>query len=318
MAAIAQAAQLVPGYPILLPKPSMWLLIGPATMLCGIPLLAAGRALAWELGLRRRLWVVQLLLVATVVVPCIHWGHTEDLLALALVLRAVRKCLDGEWDSAALALALAVGMKQWAVLLVPIVVLHAPGGRRVRVALISLVPPVLLAAVPLAVDWSHASKALFFQSVPLLNPNGHHSVAYLVGSLGYVIFRPAAVAFAPALAWLVRRRTDRASFLASVAVVLLVRALLEPVWFGYYLTPGLAFIVLLAVERRIPLWRTAPGGTFLVAWSDLRGSGTGWWMVEVPLLAVVCVPLVATLWPRRRAAMAAGPLAAPLTIAGVR
>jgi len=287
--ALCDRVGLVSGAPYPVPHPTQWLVVGPALYLCGIPVLHAGRRLAHHLGARRQLLGVQLALVAVVLVPLGLWGHPEDLLAVACTMYAIRRVLRGEWDGAALWFALAIGMKQWSVLAIPFVAVRVPEGRRARFLACSLGPAVALAAFPLVVDWRHASQALVFQRTPLTNTFGHRSpLVALFGARASLVGRGTVLLAAPTLAVLTRRRTGPAALLACLCVIFIARAFLEPLFFGYYLAPGLGLLIVLgaAAERR--WWLTAAVVVPWVIWSLQFGGPTGpWWGLELTGLVIV-------------------------------
>jgi hypothetical protein len=299
--AVGDALHLTQGYPLPVHHATMWLLLAPVTLLLpGVLVLAAGRALAWELGCRQGLWRIQAVLAVTVLLPTAVWGHFEDALALALVLEGVRRVVSGRLDGGFFCVALAICAKQWAILAVPVLVGCVPRDRRARAATVALVLPAALAAFPLAVDWAHASRALLFQSTPLGSRVGH--VSPLVGAWGVhasVLLRGAAFAgslVVAARSRLTRARPDWPRALGAIGVCFLLRGILEPVGFAYYLGPGAAVITLAiaaAATRgkgrsgRDRSWVAGLGPVSVVAagvvlWSLwVHGSGWTWWLPEL-------------------------------------
>ncbi len=167
---VGDALRLTDSYRYNVPHPTMWLVYGPFALGLGAVLLHAARALA------QRVWVdeglasreiqprhlrTQLAMVGLVLVPAgIVYGHFEDILALAFVLLGIRSILSGRFGRAALWFGLAIGMKQWAVLGLPILIAATPTGSRVRMLVRSFLLPGALMAFTLAVDWGHAAPAL--------------------------------------------------------------------------------------------------------------------------------------------------------------
>lgn len=290
---LADHLHLIEGYPFSVAHPTAWLIVGPWEMLAGVPALHAARRLAAGVGLRgRQLPVLQLWLAATVVVPTLYWGHPEDLLALAFLLYSVEAARQGSVSRASLFLGLAVCSKQWSIVAVPFVLLQAPPGRRRQVLWGALGLPALLAALPLTVDWTDASRALFAPKVPLHLPAGHQSLLLpalvaVFGHHGSILGRVLEVAAAPAVALALRDRSHPLQ-LAGLGLVLLTRLVLEPVVFPYYVGPALAVLVLAVAVRagRLPgelMWWS----TVLAVWCLLASGRPEWWWsgVGVILLA---------------------------------
>lgn len=312
---------LVDGWPAPVAHPTMWLLVEPYTLLFGIFFLHALRKTAWELGARRRLWLVQLAGVAVVLAPAAQWGHFEDVIALTCVLHALRALLRSDPLRSPLWLAAAISSKQWAVMVVPFVVLAAPAGRRLRAGLLAASLPAAFAALTLSVDWPDASRALLFPSVVLAGNPGHAAFfAHWFGTHGSVLGRALAVLASPAVAWRTRRWRHPAQLLAALSFVLTLRALMEPVNFSYYWSPGLATAVLAvisasrSVRRRdlvLPvaasLWTMCPtqGHTWMMHLIPTVTSSALWWAGEIVLLGLVGIRTVA-------AARAAAPGASPV------
>lgn len=291
VAGLMDHLQLVEGSPYPVAEPTAWLLVAPCVLACGLPLLVAVRRLAWQLGLRRRLSALQVACVPLALFPAFYWGHFDDVLALAFVTFAVRRLLRSEWIPAALLLSAGVASKQWAVMLVPLFVLLAPPGRRLRCLIAACALPGVLTLYVLGVDWSHASKALFSPVNAGTQTQGHLSFyASWFGSQTSKYSRTAGFLFTVPLAWLLRRSRGSAQMLASIGAVLLVRPFSEAISFSYYWSPGLlmAGLVGLACHKRFrlhdwvgpvaaALWATPRSGAATTVW---------WWAGELLLLGV--------------------------------
>ena len=295
VAGLMDHLQLVEGSPFPVAEPTAWLLVAPFVLSCGLPLLVAVRRLAWQLGLRRRLSALQVACVPLVLLPAFYWGHFDDVLALTFLTFAVRRLLREEWIPAALLLSAAVSSKQWAVMLVPLFILLAPRGRRLRCLVAACLLPATMTLYVLGVDWSHASKALFSPVNAGTQTQGHLSFyASWFGSqtskysrtLGFLVTVP--------LAWLFRKCRRPVEVLAAIGAIVLVRPFSEAITFSYYWSPGLLMAGLVAVAYQgrfrlrdwvapvaAVLWATPRSGAATTAW---------WWSGEVLLLAV-------TLWP---------------------
>ncbi|MDE3205111.1 MAG: hypothetical protein KGQ66_12950 [Acidobacteriota bacterium] len=288
--------QMVGGYPRTLPKPTAWLVVGPWATLAAIPVLHAWRRLTTATLRRPAATALQVTVAAVVVVPCEYWCHPEDLLALAFLLYSLGATGARRWDAAAWLLAVAVCAKQWSIVALPFLIVAAPAGRRRRVLLEATGPALMLAAVPLAVDWSDASRSLLFPPTALHVGSGHSSLilpllSSLAGHHASLVGRALEVVAAPVAALVVRHRPAATQTLA-LAGVLMLRMFLEPVVFAYYLAPGVAVLILAAVQAGPAVTRRVVAGTgVLMVWALIQSSRTGWWWAGV---AVIVVALTAS------------------------
>lgn len=285
--------RLIEGMPYPVPRPSAWLIVGPYTMLFGIFLLHAVRRLGWELGIRKRLWLLQFAAVLTVLVPAACWGHFEDVVALAGVLYAVRFLLRQDYTRAALALSVAITCKEWALLVLPFLLVRVPVGRRTRVSFWSVALPAALAAFTLSVDWADSSRDLLFPKVTAAAAIGHAAVfAGWLGPHASLIGRALSLAAAPVFAWVTRRENRPTQLLRWISAVCLLRALLEPFSYSYYWSPALLLIGMAACQLPIRA-RAARWVSILVAgiWlMPTKASGIGWWAGLAALLVVAFEP----------------------------
>lgn len=288
---LGQALGLVNGYPYPLPRPTMWWVVGPWTLLWGsIPVVYAARAVAWAAGVRRNLLVLQVATILIVMVPCAVWGHFEDSLAVAGVLLAVRAKLQGRHFVAAVLLGLAICSKQWAVVAVPFLLFTAPRGSRLRLTVVAAALPILLVAEPLALHPHVTIRALLTQPTPPLASRhvGHESILAALGPAADRVARILTVLLAGVLACWVAIRRPRWLY-PAMAVGLLIRPLLEPFMFGYYLSPAveLAVVAMIVHRRRVDGWLALLcAGPVIWAIPNARGSNLTWWAGEVILLGV--------------------------------
>src|SRR5579875_2199916 len=241
LTAIGDAAHLQQGYPFPLPHPTMWLLLEPVFVVAGGLLLHSARRFLWAMGVRQGLGLAQVGLVLSVVMPCTLWGHFEDMLALAGVLAAATAATQSRLARAAVMLGLAIGCKQWALLAVPFFIVHAPAPARWRMIGYAATIPVGLAALPVALDPSHALRALLTEPTPPALPLWHIGLVDRLGTGAARVARLTALATAPVLAAVSRRRPV-SGVVAMMGTALLLRAVLEPILFAYYLAPGLAVL----------------------------------------------------------------------------
>ena len=275
-----------------LARPSAWLVVGPYSLLFGVFFLDAVRRLAWVLGLRRRLFALQVLTVLLVLVPMFQWGHFEDTIALIFVLHAIRYSLSNSYLRAAFLLSLAVSSKQWAILLVPFLVSQAPRGTRIRVAAAACALPALFVSLVLATDFNSSAHALFSE-VNLVHGSAGH-VAFFVTWLGTKtsqVSRTLGVLAALGATWTLRKVAGPVRLLAAMSLLLLFRPMSEAINFSYYWAPAflVAGMVGVAAHNRLRLrdwiWQLAA-----MAWTLPRRASSGfWWAIFDCLLVGVWV-----------------------------
>jgi hypothetical protein len=192
-------------------------------------------------------------------------GHPEELLTCALVLGAVLAAVRSRPLWAAVLLGLALGTKQWALLAaLPVLLLCRPG-HALRAALVAAAVAAAL-TVPMAVGdpgrfsqnnrmaqggWFHASRMSVWW--PLSSPEkvsagAGEGFSYTVHRLPdrlTTLARPFVAVLAIALAvafWRRRQGLGPEDTLALLALVLLLRCLLDPLNNDYYHAPLLAFL----------------------------------------------------------------------------
>lgn len=279
------------------PHPTLWLVYGPLGLATSIPLLHAVRSLA--AGVRspgrhgdRGLAVLQWAVLPLVLAPAaIVFGHFEDVLALAFLVLATRDAPRGGLRGA-LYLGIAIAFKQWAVLGLPILFVAVSPERRARWVAGAVAVPAVLMGIPLVADWPHAAKALFSGSAfPML---GHP--ALWVGATGEALtaapYRLVILAGAVGLARKVRGRMDAPVVLAALGLVFLVRLVLEPVVFGYYPCPALAFLLLHEYATTGRVRRTLALGTAMLLLFPFHPNPVLWWTAEAALGVALAVPAV--------------------------
>jgi hypothetical protein len=271
--------------------PTMALMVVPYSLMVGVLVLHAGRTLAWSLGHRNRLWLVQGCLLMTVVLPCAVAGHMEDALAIAFLLYALRRYLAGQLDSAALLLAVAISSKQWAILALPLLVAFASASRRLRFLSLALSLPALLGAAALMLDFTHAYPLLLAPSAFTHNPGIHLGATMVLGERASRLARPCVLAGSLLIARLVRKR-DPASLMCALAATLLLRPLFEPLLFPYYLAPGLAILGIIGFSAADqPTFAGVIPPIALMLWAlDTTVSGITWWIVALLLLVLTARP----------------------------
>lgn len=279
IAFVAEAFRLSERIPFAIHHPTAWLIAGPyCVTLAGAATYYASRSLADRLRLAGS-FAKNVAPLFLVVAPAILLGHFEDALAVAFLLLALRSFLDEKYDRAALMLSVAIAFKQWGILPVPLFLTLVPSRLRLRALLLIAALPVALAALPLTVDWKHASHALLSSptfpyvghAAPWLDPEARLTTTSF--------YRLGMFAVAAAVALRLREGPGQSRILAGFAIVFLARGLLEPVPMMYYLTPALALLTLherMTTGRQL---RTLLIGLPLLGWFLIWPNQLLWWTV---------------------------------------
>jgi hypothetical protein len=274
---VGERLHLVAGVPSYLRRPSMWLVLAPVVALGCTPVIWAARSLAWELGVRQRLWLVQLNALLVVSLPCALFGHFEDALAVAGIFMAWRAAERSKWVATAIWCAVAIASKEWAVLAVPIMLCQAPRGQRVRLGAVAVGIPLLLVAPCLVRDFNSTVNAIFIASYAHAAPgNGHAGLlnAFVPGKFTQGGVLVLAAVFALFRKWSLPRA------MCAVGVLFALRVIAEPVAFLYYFSAPFAVLTMIAAtsRRRVSLPRF---GLALVPWLwawQLPVNHVVWWL----------------------------------------
>jgi hypothetical protein len=311
VAAIIDHFHLVEGM-FALPRPTAWPLAGSFVLAFNIFFLDSLRRLAWQIGMRRRLWAVQVVGVLLVCVPAFQYGHFEDVLALTFLLYAVRYVLLDRILLCCFLLSLAISCKQWAVLAVPLVILLSPKGRRLIALVVCSALPLFFVGLVALADPKFGLTALFSPVSPKKTDIGYASVLLTwFGSKASQATRTASVLVSPLVALVFRSVRTVPSILGALSVLLLLRPLFEPLLYSYYLMPALlvAGLVGAAAHKRFRIrdWIFQVAALFwAMPHSNLRTNGR-WWIVELCLLVLTWVRVamncgLARPWVRRLSA----------------
>jgi hypothetical protein len=212
--------------------------------------------------------VVLLALLPPVALSVLRMFHPEDLLALGLALAAAAAVLRRHWTTAGALLGLAFCAQPLTLLVaIPLVALAVTGVRILgRLAMggavasaVVLLPVVLL---------THDGIANAFLGAASYVATSRNLVGYLPFSLDTVrtVSFAAMIAGSAAVSWWARARckADRLApdvVLATIAVSLGLRILLDTYFWGYYLAPVVAVLVLFDLVH----WRIRPGTLGLAA-----------------------------------------------------
>jgi Glycosyltransferase family 87 len=248
-----------------------------------------------------RPWTVWALLAAAVVVNPLtkqvaYWGHPEELLGVVFVVAAAIAAGRRHWLAAGLLFGAALATKQWAALAAIPILIAAPAGTRVRLTLTAGALAAVL-TVPMLVgdpDRFHAAQALVSTKIsythtvtasnlwwplaeashgPGLDSFGRETevVQYsFPNSIGRTLhLGVAAVALVLSLLYW-RRVRSRDDFepddvLQLIALLFLLRCMLDPTSISYHHTPFLiALISFEALRRRVPVMSAVAIGALLL------------------------------------------------------
>ena len=274
-------------YPIALAHPSMWIVVTPVIFVTGATSILGVDYLADTLRVsqaRRRIIAVTVALL--VVLPTCCWaGHPEDLLCLGLSATALALILRQRHTGAAVILALAILTQPWAGLLVPLALVCAPSGARLRSLIYSCLAPGATALLLLATDFHDAYRSLVIQPMP--SSHGQRlpwwSLAHqtrIVTDAGPALVRvgsvPRAIAvlIAVGAAVAIRRQLTPQRIIAVAALALLARGIFETQVWPYYLAPGAVFLIVGAgAFTARGSWRWPAGAVAaLVFYGSLAGA----------------------------------------------
>ena len=281
-----------------------------------------------------RPWTLWALLAAACVVnpltyQAAYWGHPEEVLGAVLAVGAVIAAGRRHWLVAGLMLGAAVTTKQWAALAAVPVLIAAPSGTRVRLALTCAALGAALTVPMLAADpgrfhaaqdnvslkssyantvtatnvwWSFASES-FGEGLDVYGHKKEIAQFSLPDRVGRSLHL-GVIGVAVLLSLLyARRRGGRGNpddLLQLVALLLLLRCMLDPLTFSYHHTPFLvALISFEALRRRVPVLSAYGIGALLLMNEVVVPSGEpalinafylGW---TIPLAGVMALSLYA-------------------------
>jgi len=254
--------------------------------------------LAMTMIARRRPWTMWALLAAACLInpltyQAAYYGHPEELLAAALAVGGVIAAGRRQWLIAGLMLGAAVATKQWAALAVVPALIAAPAGTRVRVlatcaALAACLTLPMLAGNPerFRAAQERVSVASAYENTVTatnlwwpfatastgvgtdVDGNVEELTQYsLPGSAGRAMHL-GVIAAALLLCLLYARtrgRGDPEDVLQLVALLFLLRCMLDPLTFSYHHTPFLvALIAFEALRRRVPVMSACSIGAVLL------------------------------------------------------
>jgi hypothetical protein len=298
------------------PRPSEWLLIGPATMATSAVALAGfdglARTLGTSIGRRRLLLVAE---AAVVWAALVRWGHPEDVIAMGLAALALSRAIDGRTVSGGWLLGAALAMQLYTVLLVPIVV-GTLGIRRSRALLAraALLPGAILVALLIPNAYATLHVLLEQPNSTILNhPTPWALVAPHVGASEVAAGPGRILALVGACLLGVvasRRRSDVLMIVWLAGVALALRCLTEAVMDPYYVGPAIAFALVAVAPRSWRRWTLVlASGAALTVLTYYR-SGMWWYWTE---MAAAFGVILLSSRPSLSSACSGEPVAAPGT-----
>jgi len=264
-----------------------------------------------------QLLVIALVLVGPMASKALQWGHPEEFVGASLAVGAVLLAAHGRGTLAGLALGLAVATKQWGLLAVLPVVMLA-GDQRRRVLAIATGVAALLIVPMFAGDPGRFISQNFdagvagagvtptnllwpfhFQSgLDLTSGQGLYSIPAWLGAIAHPLVLVLGLGLS-ILYWRRRRGAHPYEALQLLALLFLLRCLLDPLTISYHHVP---FVIALAVyeglrRRGLPLvslWSAAmlwliaqvvaPSGNL----DALNLSYLAWGLPTAGYLAVLC------------------------------
>jgi hypothetical protein len=266
-----------------------------------ICVLAAGLLavfLAMSMIRRGRPWTIWALVAAGIVVnpltyQAAYWGHPEEVLAAALTVGALIASGRRRWLLGGLMLGAALATKQWAALAVVPALIAAPAGTRVRLALTASALAAALTVPMLAADPDRfqaaqemvSSASSYTNTVTATNlwwPFASKSTDEGIDGFGQTttitqyslpddvgrVLHLGVIAVALALSLLYARRRGRGNpddVLQLVALLFLLRCVLDPLTFSYHHVPFLiALISFEALRRPVPVLSAVAIGALLL------------------------------------------------------
>jgi hypothetical protein len=282
---------------IFLPKPEIWLLVGPvALLMSGIALFGLD-ALAARLGVAPSSRRILLVAEAVVLWPASAiWGHPEDAIAIGLLAFALVAMWDGRWALAGWLLGTAIAMQLLVVLAVPVVV-GVAGARRAGpiLARASVLPGFF--AVTVLVPNFHRSlmvltKQPTFPQIDHPTPWVHLSPTLAPHVVAAGPSRLLAAAVALGAGWMARRwRDDLPMVVYALAVVFAARCIFESVMVPYYVMPAVCMALLVSFvggwARRLTTLTAALALTVVTFYR------VGEWRYYVEMVGLLAVMLAA-------------------------
>ncbi len=285
--------------PLILPRATGWFVLAPALVFVGAVMAPAVAGLARRLGARCDISAGLLAATAGGFSAAVLYGHAEDIVAVTALVGAVGAALDARWRRVGVLLGVALLFKQWAFVLVPLLLSAAPPAIRRGLLLRAVVVPGVPILVCLLYDPRNTVRALTgAQSAVALG----HAFPWIPSSSALVTAAPLRVVGLVVLAvlgWCWGRRCQGTALVAAAGGLMALRLLTEPVLFSYYLAQIAPFVLVVTAARssRAMLWAQGLGLAALSLWFAQHPSPWVWW----PVAAALASPSTVVLLQARRA-----------------
>jgi hypothetical protein len=318
LAVFTRALGLSECFPLMIPHPTAWLLLGPVEMLLGCTSLFALDTLGCRLGVKAsRRWIVCTIQGIALWPILVLWGHPEDAISLALAVYALINIFDRRWTRAGWLFGAAVCFQPLVILLLPLCIGRA--GMRNASPFVgrSVGPSVILLVVPFLSDWHDTWRAVVTQPTEILlaHVTPWTTIAPHVAS-GIVACGPTrlvAILGSVLFGWYTaRRRSDDFTLVYCALLCLALRFTSESALEGYYIWPVVALFLLLgSTSSRSRFLLT---GSLAIGMTIVTARHFGLWWVWWGM-AVLGLVLAATI-SRPRSHLSNEP--EPVTVVAVR
>lgn len=259
----------------------------PCVLALGVVGASLARLIEGERPWLARALVIGLVMAGPTTFKSLFWGHPEELLAAALAVGAI---LLARRHSllAAIALGSAIATKQWAILAVAPVLVAAAPERRLRVLMVAAgvavlwMTPMAIGDLDRFLDQNQANtkagegvtpSSLWWAFGDVVNTSagmrGGEVEVYDIPAWMTELSQPLTmvVTFGLAIAFYVRRRSyDAVDALALLALVMLLRCVLDPMTISYHHAPFYTALAAFEVTRtrRIPVLTLMTAGVLLL------------------------------------------------------
>lgn len=223
-----------------------------AVFALGVASIVASRAAGHAACSVREVVNVGIMTAAPTSLACLTEAfHPSDLVATAACLFAFAASLRGRHRAAIGWLAFGLFTKQWVIVVIGVLAAVQHGWRAIKYVVVSI-GLFAVAVAPFAI--ANRGATLRALAATRVAPRPHVLLGWIDKWLDLkpwstpAVFEsrilPLALAGAMCLWLRERKQVDSRALAAALAVVLLVRAVLDPAGYQYYVTPGLAFLVL--------------------------------------------------------------------------
>ena len=287
------------------PKPTEWLLLGPASMAASAVALYGFDSLARLLQVapwRRR--ILSVLEAAALWPTIVVWGHPEDVLAMGLCAFALVRAIQGKTMWAAWLLGGAIAMQLYALAVIPLFI-GLLGVRRSMplLARAAVLPSVLFMATVIPNPHATLHVLLDQPTYPSIDfPTPWVLVAPVIAK-GVVAGGPARlVGFAvdSMLGFVaVRKRSDPLALTWLFALALSTRCVFEAVMCPYYVGPAIGFALVAGARTNWHRWSTAAMASAGLTVLTYFRPGMWWYWLEMTAVLLAMQLLVSPVLHRR-------------------